>query len=159
MTCFSEEMLISNICIRGFMCSAIKKSWKLSTVYTVHVALPINQSKQLDNAPSKTSWQPLWTSLEVSAYSISRRKNSYKNCAKPISKTDRNRQEKLFFVIVFCIFNRNNDKNPQAIPLLTNQPLTNLIIPQSTSHKSETILLPPRFEPGPPHFAAHSLLH
>ena len=26
MTCFREEMLISNICIRGFMCSAIKKS-------------------------------------------------------------------------------------------------------------------------------------
>ena len=68
-------------------------------------------------------------------------------------------RKSFFFVIVFCIFNRNNDKNPQAIPLLTNQPLTNLIIPQSTSHKSETILLPPSFEPGPPRTAAHSLLH
>ena len=35
MTWFSEEMLISNICIRGFMCSAIKKSWKVSNKYFI----------------------------------------------------------------------------------------------------------------------------
>ena len=32
MTWFSEEMLIYDICIRGFMCSAIKKSCKVSTL-------------------------------------------------------------------------------------------------------------------------------
>ena len=31
MTWFSEEILISNTCIRGSMCSAIKKSWKVSS--------------------------------------------------------------------------------------------------------------------------------
>ena len=31
MTWFSEEILISNICIRGFMCSVIKKSWTVSS--------------------------------------------------------------------------------------------------------------------------------
>ena len=33
MTRFCEEMLISNICIHGFMCSAIKKSLKVSNAY------------------------------------------------------------------------------------------------------------------------------
>ena len=33
LTWFSEEMLISNICIHGFMCSEIKKSWKVSNEY------------------------------------------------------------------------------------------------------------------------------
>ena len=43
MTWFSEEMLISNICIHGFMCSAIKKSWKVSTTYLcpIHYVLSI----------------------------------------------------------------------------------------------------------------------
>ena len=39
---------------------------------------------------------------------------------------------------------------------------SNLTNPQShhpPSHKSETTLLPPGFEPGPPRSAAHSLLH
>ena len=31
MTWFCEEMLIFNICIHGFMCSVIKKSWKVSS--------------------------------------------------------------------------------------------------------------------------------
>ena len=31
MTWFSEKMLISDLCIHGLMCSAIKKSWKVST--------------------------------------------------------------------------------------------------------------------------------
>ena len=39
---------------------------------------------------------------------------------------------------------------------------SNLTNPQShhpPSHKSETTLLPPGFEPGPPRSAAHSLIH
>ena len=32
LTWYIEEMLTSNICIRGFMCSAIKKSWKVSNI-------------------------------------------------------------------------------------------------------------------------------
>ena len=44
MTWFSEEMLISNISIRGFMCTAIKKSWKVSKcMYYVLTKLPINR--------------------------------------------------------------------------------------------------------------------
>ena len=30
---FNEEMLISNTCMHDFMCSAIKKSWKVSNIY------------------------------------------------------------------------------------------------------------------------------
>ena len=37
MTCFCEEILTSNICMRGFMCSAIKKSWKVCNTYVVLV--------------------------------------------------------------------------------------------------------------------------
>ena len=37
MTWFSEEMLISNICIRGLMCSAIKKSWKVSNINSLKI--------------------------------------------------------------------------------------------------------------------------
>ena len=36
-------MLISNIFICGFMCSAIKKSWKVSTTYVVNISLWILQ--------------------------------------------------------------------------------------------------------------------
>ena len=35
MTWFSEEVFISNRCIHGFMCSAIKKSWKVSTIHVI----------------------------------------------------------------------------------------------------------------------------
>ena len=37
LTWFSEEMLIYNICIRGFMCSAIKKSWKVSSLHVIYL--------------------------------------------------------------------------------------------------------------------------
>ena len=43
LTWFSKEMLISNIFICGFMCSAIKKSWKVSTTYVVNISLWILQ--------------------------------------------------------------------------------------------------------------------
>ena len=46
MTWFSEEMLASNICIRGFMCSAIKKSWKVSSTYVLQMVL-YNKAKPI----------------------------------------------------------------------------------------------------------------
>jgi hypothetical protein len=55
MTWFSEEMLISNICIRGFMCSAIKKSWKVSIVHAKSTCLAFaakNWQIQLFSTPT-----------------------------------------------------------------------------------------------------------
>ena len=38
MTLFSDEMLISNRCIRGLMPNMIKKSWMVSSTYVVRVS-------------------------------------------------------------------------------------------------------------------------
>ena len=52
LTWFSKEMLISNICIRGFMCSAIKNFWKVS-IHTAHWLLHRVPKKEEKAAETK----------------------------------------------------------------------------------------------------------
>ena len=66
-TWFSEGMLISNICIHGFMCSAIKKSWKVSITY-----LPIPWWKYHDWTFNFLTMTNVYRKWNFNSYSMGR---------------------------------------------------------------------------------------